>query len=220
MELELASVLRVVYAGSTRAWRQWTCSTSVGRERWTRSPRSARCGPPTISRCCFSQGMWENARCGGRQRAICSYYCRRYVRECVGSGEVHQCPMFFFSARGCPTSIVYCSRWCPPVVITMCSISQYHIRTERSDGGIASTPTQHAFVLPHRSDRWHFVLLQMLFFMMPACLLVPMAVQLSTKDNKRYDSAYFEKDLDGIPKGASVFAVEDAKQVSSRFVIL
>lgn len=56
--------------------------------------------------------------------------------------------------------------------------------------------------------------------MMPACLLVSMAVQLSTKENKRYDSSYFEKDLDGIPKGANVFAVEDAKQVSSRFVVL
>lgn len=48
---------------------------------------------------------------------------------------------------------------------------------------------------------------------------MPMAVQLSAKENKRYDSAFFEKDLDGIPKGANVFTVEDAKRVSSSFAL-
>lgn len=39
---------------------------------------------------------------------------------------------------------------------------------------------------------------------------------MSGSDVKKYDSVFFEKDADGKPKGANVFAVEDAKQVSAR----
>lgn len=38
-------------------------------------------------------------------------------------------------------------------------------------------------------------------------------VQMSGAEEKKYNAVYFEKDLDGRPKGSNVFAVEDAKEV-------